>query len=254
MQSKNSLPTIDQVKNILPYITENYILISNDFTLVDICNKILKILNKNKNDIIGKSVWDININAKKLFYNPTIKTLKTQQPLSFTCPAPITPNKYYKYHFYPLHDGVLSYFEDITDEILYKQELESIIEKQKENESKLTQSNNNLENFNNYLQHDIKNIISSIQTRYSTIDLNNLTDIDFQLFSQIGSLTTKTFDLIKSTSATNSSMPLQPTTRYTLGLPCQQRKNLVGERMPILRIVESDTIIGISVIESANEK
>ena len=121
---------------------------------------------KTKDDFIGKIIWELIPDSKgSNFYYQALKVLTTGESVHFEHRCISAPDFHYMVHMFPLDDGILLYFFNISSKI-------DLLNHLKVSNERLKFLNDELKQFMFYLQHDLRNPLNVIQALTSCIALD----------------------------------------------------------------------------------
>lgn len=105
----------EKTKRILESITESYIELDNEWRYVDVNSKIEEIYSIDRNELIGKVIWDVFPQAvESKQYKQMHKAKKENVSVHFESKSKVT-GEWYEIYIYPHPDGLSVYSHDITD-------------------------------------------------------------------------------------------------------------------------------------------
>jgi PAS domain S-box-containing protein len=115
----------DKTKRVLESIVETYSEFDNEWRFVDVNNQIEKTYNMNRNELIGKVLWDVFpelIGSKQ--YKMFCKAKKENEPNKFESQSVISGH-WYEVNVYPHSEGISVYSHDITERKKVEEKLKS---------------------------------------------------------------------------------------------------------------------------------
>lgn len=149
----------EQLIDILESISDGFISMDNQLVVIYFNNAAEKMLGRNREDVIGKNLFDAFPEAKgSLFEKKYSEALKTKKQTSFETFFEIPPyTNWYDVRIYPLKDGISVYFLVITEQ---KQAEEKLLKLNQE----LQRSNADLERFASIISHDLQEPLLTVSS------------------------------------------------------------------------------------------
>jgi PAS domain S-box-containing protein len=113
---KDLLASHKKLRTTINSITDGLLLLDRDWRYIDISETVAKIIGMRREDLIGKSVWELFPHAVKTkFYKEYHRAVETGQPVHFEEFYPEPLNQWLECHCYPSEEGLAVYFRDITE-------------------------------------------------------------------------------------------------------------------------------------------
>jgi PAS domain S-box-containing protein len=107
---------IEEVENIFESITDNFIALDKDFKFTHANSEALKLYGLKKEALLGRNIWDLFPNGRKLsFYGQLKKALDEQITVRFEEFSPAI-GRWVLVNAYPTKNGLAIYFRDITEQ------------------------------------------------------------------------------------------------------------------------------------------
>jgi len=115
VKAKNSLKEkAVEIENILESITDGFYALNNNWEFTYVNRECERVLNVKREDILGKNVWDLYPEAKKLKFYPLYHQVMNEK-VSVQFEEYYEPlNLWSLINAYPAKEGIVAYFVDIT--------------------------------------------------------------------------------------------------------------------------------------------
>lgn len=146
--SRALLESKRKIESILGSITDMFVSFDRQWRYTDINPVGEKLTGRNKQDLVGKVLWEVSPELKKSsFYEHYMRALSSNKPEHFESFSPLTKH-WHEVHAYPSGDGLQVYMRTITDRKIAQFALlkanEDLEEKIQERTSMLTEINKKL--------------------------------------------------------------------------------------------------------------
>jgi PAS domain S-box-containing protein len=125
-----SLETIQRQANklntIFESMTDGFLSLDRDWNLTYMNSEAARLLQLGKEDIVGKNFWEqLPEEVNGIFYQRHHQALKTGQPVQFEAYYSKV-DKWFGVKSFPSEEGLSVYFEDVTEKVKYRKELEML--------------------------------------------------------------------------------------------------------------------------------
>ncbi|MEO8861376.1 MAG: ATP-binding protein [Ginsengibacter sp.] len=150
------IKTLEEKNGILESIGDAFFAVDKDWVVTFWNNQAEKMLEKKKDEIIGKNLWsEFPQSVESLSFKKYHQAIETNTILHFEDYYQ-TINRWYEISAYPLEGGLSVYFKDVSERKLSDIRVNQLNESLQKQTDKLTVSNEELERFAYVTSHDLQ--------------------------------------------------------------------------------------------------
>ena len=144
------------VKNILESITDAFLSVNRDWTIIYSNKEAIKLLGENSFEISGQNFWELFKDIISIkFHNKLINAIESKEAVQFEQYLEKS-NIWLDITGYPSQEGLSIYFKNISERKLVERQVNSLNKSLERRATELTASNLELENFAYVASHDLQ--------------------------------------------------------------------------------------------------